>query len=131
MIKLTLINISGELTVYWIWKKDIVKLLKVYQLLARICWGLVEVYENHTNYLNNNLTLNETSTIIIFFSTLLQNKQKPIRKSFRSKLSFTLVFPVSFKFQRLGWNQRLIDSNGTLDIETGSCFSCLVLSPHG
>ena len=46
------------------------------------------MYENHTDYLSNNLRLNEIS-ILIFFSVLLQNKLKPIRNSCRSNLWLT------------------------------------------
>ena len=43
------------------------------------------MFENCADYLNNNLILQEIS-ILIFFSILLQNKQKPITNSCRNKL---------------------------------------------
>ena len=50
--------------VFWILKRDLIKLLKIHQLLARICGGLLEVYGNRADNLNNNLRLNEISIII-------------------------------------------------------------------
>ena len=43
------------------------------------------MFEDCADYLNNNLILQEIS-ILIFFTILLQNKQKPITNSCRNKL---------------------------------------------
>ena len=117
--------------VIWIWKRDLIKLLKIYKLQARICWGLPgsawqscwsskqwpEITEKLYTYL---------------FPILLQNKQKPItngcRKNLRSKPILILsktelkilmknpgdeAFRVLLKFPRRGWDQTFCvkDSN--------------------
>ena len=81
---------------------------------------------------------------------LLLNKQKRISNSSRSNVRSTTIlilwniklkilkkkpgdeeFRVSFKFLRCGWDQRLADFNRFANIETRSCYSCLVLYLHG
>ena len=81
---------------------------------------------------------------------LLLNKQKLISNSCRSNVRSTTIlilwniklkilkkkpgdeeFRVSFKFLRCGWDQRLADFNTFANIETRSCYSCLVLYLHG
>ena len=79
------------------------------------------------------------------FPILLKNQQAPITNSCRNKLwpkpilifsktEFKILkkkpgdeaFRVSFKFLRRGWYQRLTDFNRFLNIETQSCYFCLV-----
>ena len=128
-------------------KKGFDKTLKIYisckQGFAEDC---LEVYENCTNYLSNDLWLKEIS-IFIAFQILLQNKQKLIRKRLSrndlwSKPILIIsnnevktlrkkpgdeAFRVSFKFPWCGWDQGLADFNRFWNTKTRSCYSCLVL----
>ena len=127
---------------FWIWKKDLIKLLKIYRLQARICWGLPgsawklrwsskqwpEITGNLYTYL---------------FPILQQKKQKPITNScinnlrskpilILSKTSLLRKKPVDEAFRvllrslRRGWDQTLADFNRFSNTETRSCYSCLV-----
>ena len=134
--------------VFWIWKRDLIKILKY----TNCKWGCaeecLEVYENRADNLSNNITLNEISTLI-FFPILQQNKLKPHRSSCRSNLwsppililwnievkilkkkPGDKVIRVSFKFPRRGWDQRLVHFNRFISVETRSCYSCLVSYLH-
>ena len=109
----------------------------------------LEVHGDRADHLSNNLRLQEIS-ILIFFSVLLQNKQKTITNScwnnLRSKLILILSktefktlrtkptdeeFRDSSKFPRHWWNQRISDFNRFSNKGTRSCYSCLVLWLHG
>ena len=135
--------------VFWIWKKDLIKILKTCQLQVIFTDDCLEVYESCADNLSNKLRLNEIS-ILIFFPILLQNTQKPIRNSCRSNLwskpiliLWNIEFKVfrkksgderrrvSFKFLRVGWDRRLADFNRFSSIETRNRYSCLVLCLHG
>ena len=63
MIKLTSHSILDSLMLFWIWKIDLIKLLKIYQLFAEDC---LEVYENRADKLSDKLRLNEISILIFF-----------------------------------------------------------------
>ena len=147
MIKLIIIDILDSLIVFCIWQKDLIKLLKIYQLYTRICWGLPgsASYKICADDLSNNLRSNEILYICLF-TNLLQNKQKPIINSCRGKLWSTPIlilwniefkilrkkpgdkaFLVSFNFPMSGWDQRIADFNTFSNIETRSCYSSLVL----
>ena len=132
--------------VLWIWKKDLIKLLKIYQLLVRICWGLPgSVWKSQ--WLSKQEADITGNLYTYLFPILLQNRQKPITNSCRnnlwskpmlilSKTEFEILrsgeeaFRVSFKFPRRGWDQRLANFNRFSNIETRNCYSCLVLSLH-
>ena len=108
------------------------------------------MYENCTDHLSIDLSLKEIS-IFIAFQILLQNKQKLTRKRLSkndlwskpiliiSNNEFKILrrkpgdeaFRVSFKFPWRGWDQSLADFNRFSNIETRSCYSCLVLQLHG
>ena len=131
--------------VFWIWKKNLIKLLNIYQLWARICWELPgNVWKSRwSSKQKPDITRNLYSYI---FPILLQNKQKPITNSCRNNLWFKPILSLSkteckilrkkpgnealrvlFKFPRRGWGQRLADFNRFSNIERRSCYSCLVL----
>ena len=131
--------------IFWIWKKDLIKLLKIYQLLVRICWGLPgSVWKSQ--WLSKQEADITGNLYTYLFPILLQNKQKPITNSCRnnlwskpililSKTEFKILrkkpgdeaFRVSFKFLRRGWDHRLADFNRFSNKEPRSCCSCLVL----
>ena len=131
--------------VFWIWKKDLIKLLKICQLSARICWGLPgSAWKSRWSSKQQSEITGNLYTYL--FPILLQNKQKSITNSCRnnlqskpililSKTEFRILrkrpgdeaFRVSFKFPRRGWDQRLADFNRFSNTETRSCYSCLVL----
>ena len=52
--------------VFYIWKKDMIKLLKIYQQKARFNEDYMEVYENRADHVSNNLRLNEISILTFF-----------------------------------------------------------------
>ena len=52
--------------VFWVWKKDLIKLLKTYQLQVIFTDDCLEVYESRADNLSNNLRLNEISILIFF-----------------------------------------------------------------
>ena len=139
--------------VLWIWKKDLIKLLKIYQQ-----WGFaedcLEVYENRADHLNNNLVLQEIF-ILIFFQFYCKinwnQSQIVVQTTYCLYLYFQILYfqpililsktefkilrkkpgdktlPFSLKFPKRGWDQRLTDFNRFSKIETQSCYSCLVL----
>ena len=51
---------------FWIWKKDILKLLKYTNCKWGFAQDCLEVYENGTDHLSNNQRLNEISKLIFF-----------------------------------------------------------------
>ena len=53
---------ANILMLFWIWKKDTIKLLKIYQLQVRIGWKRMKI---GLIYLRNNLRLNEISILIV------------------------------------------------------------------
>ena len=52
--------------VFYIWKKDMIKLLKIYLQKARFNEDYMEVYENRADPVSNNLRLNEISILTFF-----------------------------------------------------------------
>ena len=53
--------------VFWIWKKNVIKLLKKYTNCRRgFAEDCLEVYENCADHLHNNLRLNEISVLTFF-----------------------------------------------------------------
>ena len=62
--------------VFWIWKMDLIKVLKYTSCKWEFSEDCLEVNENRDDNLSNNLRLNEISTIA--FPILLHNKQKTI-----------------------------------------------------
>ena len=89
-------------------------------------------------------------SLYLYFSILLQNKQKPSRNvckknvwptcililwniEFKSliKMHGDKAFRASFKFPRHEWDQRFADFNRFIDTKTWSCYSCLKLHLHG
>ena len=59
---------------FWIWKKDIIKLLKIHQLELSICWGLSgTVWKSHWSFKQqpeikwNLCTYLFSSTVIFIF----------------------------------------------------------------
>ena len=134
--------------IFWIWKKDLIKLFKnisaVSEDLLRI---YLEVYENSTDNLNNNLGLIEIS-ILIFFQfyckinrnwleivvdatyglypilILLNIEFKILRKSPGDE-----AFQILLKFSRCGWDQRLVDFNRFSSIETKLLLLFSIISP--
>ena len=51
--------------VYWIWKKELKKDFKIYQLYG-FAEDYLKVYENRADHLSNNLRLIEISILIFF-----------------------------------------------------------------
>ena len=131
--------------VFCIWKKNLIRLLKIYQLYARICWWLPGgVWKSPWSSKQEAKITGNLYTCL--FSILLQNKQKPITNSCRNNLASKPILillktefkilrkkpddeglQVSFKSPRRGWDQRLPDFSRFSNIETRSCYSCLVL----
>ena len=131
--------------VLWIWKNDLTKLVKIYQLQVRICWGLPgSVWKLCWSSKQKPGITGNLYTYV--FPILLQNKQKPITNNCRnnlwskpalilSKPEFKILrkkpgdeaFRVSFIFPGREWDQRLADFNRFLNIGTRSYYSCLVL----
>ena len=88
--------------VFWTWKKNLIKLLKIYQLWARICWRLPgSVWKSRwSSKPQCDITGNLYTCL---FPILLQNKQKPITNSCRKKLWSTpisILSKIEFKILR-------------------------------
>ena len=131
--------------IFWIWKKDLIKLLEIYQLQARTLWEFPEsLWKLRWSFKQKPDTTGNLYTYLL--PILLQNKHKPITNSCRnnlwskpililSKTEFKVfrnkpgdkAFRVSLKLPRRGWDQRHADFNRFSNIETRSCYSCLVL----
>ena len=59
--------------VFWIWEKDMIKLLKYTNFKQEFAEDFLEVYKTHADHLTNSLRLNEITTLT-FFPILMQNK---------------------------------------------------------
>ena len=63
---------------FWVWKKNMIKLLKIYQLRVRIGWGLTGSKWKSRWSFKQQLDI-KWSLFTLLFPILLRNKQKPIR----------------------------------------------------
>ena len=85
-------------------------------------WGPILLLNKQKRISNSSRSNVRSTTILILWNIKLKIlKKKPGDEEFRD----------SFKFLRCGWDQRLADFNRFANIETRSCYSCLVLYLHG